>query len=188
MLLWAVSPISTMWYCGPWVPSLPCGIVGRESHLYHVVLWAVSPISTMWYCGPWVPSLPCGMVGLESHLYTWHRGPWVPSVACEIASLVSVFLSCISVSLESHLYHAVLWALSPVSTIWHCKDFTLFQESPERFWSPPSLLLNGYRGLLSEGKAVGAWRRKSTPHKAPRLEKEYSFTFSCQRITVKQRN
>jgi hypothetical protein len=27
---------------------------------------------------------------------------------------------------------------------------------PDRFWSPPNLLSNGYRGLFSEGKTAGA--------------------------------
>jgi len=28
---------------------------------------------------------------------------------------------------------------------------------PERLWSPPSLLSNGYQGLFPRGKAAGAW-------------------------------
>jgi hypothetical protein len=28
---------------------------------------------------------------------------------------------------------------------------------PDRLWSPPNLLSNGYRGLFSVGKAAGAW-------------------------------
>ena len=145
----ALGPICTMWYGGPWVPSVQCGIESLESHLHHVVLWALCPISTTWYCKPWVPSLPRGIASLESHLYhvvlwalspisaTWYCEPWVPTLPRGIA-----------------------------------KDFTLFQESPEIFWGPPNLLFNGYRGLLPGGKAAGVWSWKSTPYVAPRLKKE----------------
>jgi hypothetical protein len=39
---------------------------------------------------------------------------------------------------------------------------------PDRFWSPPSILSNGYRVLFSGGKAAGAWSTRdqvSHPYK-----------------------
>jgi len=35
-------------------------------------------------------------------------------------------------------------------------DFSLHQ-CPDRLWGPPSVIFNGYRGLLPRGKAAGTW-------------------------------
>jgi hypothetical protein len=36
--------------------------------------------------------------------------------------------------------------------------FLFSPRHPDRFWGPPNLLSNGYRGLFLRGKAAGAWR------------------------------
>jgi hypothetical protein len=46
----------------------------------------------------------------------------------------------------------------------------IFRTRPERPWSPPGFLYNGYR-VFSEGKAVGRGVDHS-PHLVPRLKKE----------------
>jgi len=95
---------------------------------------------------------------------TWYSEPWVPSLPRGI------------VSLESRLYHVVL------------QRFYSFPKTSGKIPGPHNLLFNGHRGLMPGDKAAGTWRWKSTPHVAPRIKQEYSFTFSCQRVTVKHHN
>jgi hypothetical protein len=50
----------------------------------------------------------------------------------------------------------------------------IFYTCPDRPWGPPSLLYSWYQ-VFSRGKAVGTWCWPS-PHLAPRLKKEQSYT------------
>ena len=51
----------------------------------------------------------------------------------------------------------------------------LFRTHPHRPWGQPSLLYNGYC-VFPGGKVGGAWRSPPTPHLAPRLRIEESYT------------
>jgi hypothetical protein len=51
----------------------------------------------------------------------------------------------------------------------------IFRTRPDRSYSPPSLLYNGYR-VYHGGKAAGAWCLPNTPPSSAEVSEEWSYT------------
>jgi hypothetical protein len=59
------------------------------------------------------------------------------------------------------------------------KDFSIYPLCPDRLWGPPSLLSNGYRGVLSPSEKRGRGVALTTqPYLVPRSRMSRSYTAS----------
>jgi hypothetical protein len=66
-----------------------------------------------------------------------------------------------------------------VRSLAEAKGFILYHLCPDRLWGPPSLLYNGYRGVLSPGvKARPRRDADHSPHLVPRSRISRSYTSS----------